>query len=249
MAACGRAPTPPWAGCRRHRRSPDTQPGRSTPQDPASGEAFRARQGDPLRRQLHPRLPPQGRRSGQPCPGRRRYPLHPPGRLCCGLTWVSTGQLGTARRIMTRTVTALDNGDTRPIIVAEPSCAAALKRDIPELLGTEAAQRVADRVHTFTGALTDLAHQDCPAPRPTPRPGSAPVRAAVTTRPPKSTRSPSREAGPRPPSPSPRPGAGSQFRSGSNRPSPHAGERRSDPPGRVPNFPFLHRRYRQVLDA
>jgi Fe-S oxidoreductase len=60
---------------------------------------------------------------------------------------------------MTRTVTALDDGDTRPIIVAEPSCAAALKRDVPELLGTEAAQRVADRVHTFTGALTDLADQ------------------------------------------------------------------------------------------
>ncbi|MEU9230610.1 FAD-linked oxidase C-terminal domain-containing protein, partial [Streptomyces massasporeus] len=86
-------------------------------------------------------------------------PCTPQDGLCCGLTWVSTGQLDTARRIMTRTVTALDNGDTRPIIVAEPSCAAALKRDVPELLGTEAARRVADRVHTFTGALTDLADQ------------------------------------------------------------------------------------------
>ncbi|WP_030607601.1 FAD-binding and (Fe-S)-binding domain-containing protein [Streptomyces fulvoviolaceus] len=77
--------------------------------------------------------------------------------LCCGLTWVSTGQLSVARRIMARTVAHLDDGDGRPIIVAEPSCAAALKRDVPELLGTEAARRVADRVHTFTGALTDLA--------------------------------------------------------------------------------------------
>ncbi|MGW0497714.1 FAD-binding and (Fe-S)-binding domain-containing protein [Streptomyces sp. NPDC003007] len=77
--------------------------------------------------------------------------------LCCGLTWVSTGQLTVARRIMARTVAALDNGDTRPVIVAEPSCAAALKRDVPELLGTSAARRVAARVHTFTGALTDLA--------------------------------------------------------------------------------------------
>ncbi|CAL9672538.1 putative protein [Streptomyces sp. enrichment culture] len=91
-------------------------------------------------------------------------PCTPQDGLCCGLTWVSTGQLGPARRIMTRTVAALDNGDTRPIIVAEPSCAAALKRDIPELLGTEAAQRVADRVHTFTGALTDLADQDWTPP-------------------------------------------------------------------------------------
>ncbi|POX45503.1 FAD-binding and (Fe-S)-binding domain-containing protein [Streptomyces sp. Ru72] len=77
--------------------------------------------------------------------------------LCCGLTWVSTGQLSIARRIMARTVARLDNGDERPIVVAEPSCAAALKRDVPELLGTRAARRVAARVHTFTGALTDLA--------------------------------------------------------------------------------------------
>ncbi|MGW0757715.1 FAD-binding and (Fe-S)-binding domain-containing protein [Streptomyces sp. NPDC002814] len=84
--------------------------------------------------------------------------------LCCGLTWVSTGQLSTARRIMTRTVAHLDNGDDRPIVVAEPSCAAALKRDVPELLGTEAAQRVAARVHTLTGALTDLATPDWTPP-------------------------------------------------------------------------------------
>ncbi|CBG74892.1 putative oxidoreductase [Streptomyces scabiei 87.22] len=77
--------------------------------------------------------------------------------LCCGLTWVSTGQLSLARRIMARTVARLDNGDDRPVVVAEPSCAAALKRDVPELLGTEAARRVAARVHTLTGALTDLA--------------------------------------------------------------------------------------------
>ncbi|MGN9763407.1 FAD-binding and (Fe-S)-binding domain-containing protein [Streptomyces sp. SD31] len=84
--------------------------------------------------------------------------------LCCGLTWVSTGQLSVARRIMTRTVAHLDNGDERPIIVAEPSCAAALKRDVPELLGTDAARRVADRIHTFTGALTDLAAPDWSRP-------------------------------------------------------------------------------------
>ncbi|MEW2609828.1 FAD-binding protein [Streptomyces sp. NPDC047880] len=91
-------------------------------------------------------------------------PCTPRDGLCCGLTWVSTGQLGTARKVMARTVTALDDGDDRPIIVAEPSCAAALKRDVPELLGTEAARRVADRVQTFTGALADLADQGWTAP-------------------------------------------------------------------------------------
>lgn len=84
--------------------------------------------------------------------------------LCCGLTWVSTGQLSVARRIMARTVAHLDNGDDRPIVVAEPSCAAALKRDVPELLDTEAARRVAARVHTLTGALTDLAAPDWKPP-------------------------------------------------------------------------------------
>ncbi|MFE7767704.1 FAD-binding and (Fe-S)-binding domain-containing protein, partial [Streptomyces sp. NPDC057438] len=84
--------------------------------------------------------------------------------LCCGLTWVSTGQLSVARRIMARTVDALDNDGDRPIVVAEPSCAAALKRDVPELLGTEAARRVADRVHTLTGALTELADESWTPP-------------------------------------------------------------------------------------
>ena len=108
---------------------------------------------------------PRGGRSREPRARRRRYPLHAEDGLCCGLTWVSTGQLSVARRIMARTVAHLDNGDDRPIIVAEPSCAAALKRDVPELLGTDAARRVAARVHTFTGALTDLAEPGLePAP-------------------------------------------------------------------------------------
>ncbi|MFF2502778.1 FAD-binding and (Fe-S)-binding domain-containing protein [Streptomyces sp. NPDC058067] len=85
--------------------------------------------------------------------------------LCCGLTWAGTGQLSVARRVMARTVARLDNGDERPIVVAEPSCAAALKRDVPELLGTDAARRVAARVHTFTGALTDLAAPGWTPPR------------------------------------------------------------------------------------
>ncbi len=85
-------------------------------------------------------------------------PSAPRSGLCCGLTWVSTGQLSVARRVMARTVARLDSGPHRdlPIVVAEPSCAAALKRDVPELLGTDAARRVAARVHTLTGALTDL---------------------------------------------------------------------------------------------
>jgi FAD/FMN-containing dehydrogenase/Fe-S oxidoreductase len=90
--------------------------------------------------------------------GAAGIPCTPQDGLCCGLTWVSTGQLSVARRVMARTVARLDRGPHRelPIVVDEPSCAAALSRDVPELLGTDAARRVAARVHTLTGALTAL---------------------------------------------------------------------------------------------
>lgn len=94
--------------------------------------------------------------------GAAGIPCTPQTGLCCGLTWVSTGQLAVARRIMARTVARLDRGPHRelPIVVPEPSCAAALRRDVPELLGTDAARRVGARVRTLTGALTALASTD-----------------------------------------------------------------------------------------
>ncbi|MFJ9544187.1 FAD-binding and (Fe-S)-binding domain-containing protein [Streptomyces sp. NPDC101225] len=77
--------------------------------------------------------------------------------LCCGLTWLTTGQLGIARRVLTRTVEHLDDGGELPIVVPEPSCAAALRHDAPALLGTESARRVAARVRSFAGALAERA--------------------------------------------------------------------------------------------
>ncbi len=75
---------------------------------------------------------------------------------CCALTWISTGQLTKARKVLTRTVTRLDDGTDRPIVVIEPSCAAALRKDLPELVGTDAARRVAARVHSFADHLPQL---------------------------------------------------------------------------------------------
>ncbi|CAA0128477.1 putative protein [Mycolicibacterium vanbaalenii] len=69
--------------------------------------------------------------------------------VCCGLTWISTGQLRQARKRLVRTATALDDGTKRPIVVTEPSCAAALRKDLPELVDTPAAHRVARRVRSF----------------------------------------------------------------------------------------------------
>ncbi|MEV6649130.1 FAD-binding and (Fe-S)-binding domain-containing protein [Streptomyces sp. NPDC051219] len=84
----------------------------------------------------------------------------PTGRVCCGLTYVSTGQLDRARRVMRRTLDALEpvlaSGD--PVVVLEPSCAAALRTDLPELLaGDPRAGRLADRVRTFAQVLEEYA--------------------------------------------------------------------------------------------
>ncbi|SDM99694.1 FAD/FMN-containing dehydrogenase [Cryobacterium flavum] len=76
---------------------------------------------------------------------------------CCGLTWISTGQLSTARRLLTNVAAALDDGTDRPIVVLEPSCAAALRKDLPELVPTAAARRVSKRIRSFAGAVTELA--------------------------------------------------------------------------------------------
>ncbi|UZX01582.1 FAD-binding oxidoreductase [Arthrobacter sp. CDRTa11] len=77
--------------------------------------------------------------------------------LCCGLTWISTGQLDTARKLLNRTAEALDDGTDRPIVVIEPSCAAALRKDLPELVPTEAAHRVSRRIQSFATAVIEQA--------------------------------------------------------------------------------------------
>ncbi|MEV0598449.1 FAD-binding and (Fe-S)-binding domain-containing protein [Streptomyces sp. NPDC050315] len=84
-------------------------------------------------------------------------PTQARGDVCCGLTWITTGQLGIARRVLARTAAALDvpEGEAGPIVVTEPSCAAALAKDLPELVDSDAARRVAARVRTFTGALSE----------------------------------------------------------------------------------------------
>ncbi|MEE1757668.1 FAD-binding and (Fe-S)-binding domain-containing protein [Streptomyces sp. SP18BB07] len=74
---------------------------------------------------------------------------------CCGLTWITTGQLDTAKKVLSKTVAKLDDGTDTPIVVIEPSCAAALKQEAPELLGTQAAERVSSRVRSFAEAVLE----------------------------------------------------------------------------------------------
>lgn len=83
----------------------------------------------------------------------------PPGRVCCGLTWVSTGRLDRARRVMRRTVRRMAPvvAAGHPVLVLEPSCAAALRTDLPELLGTGEAAALAGSVRTFAQVLEEAA--------------------------------------------------------------------------------------------
>jgi len=72
--------------------------------------------------------------------------------VCCGLTWVSTGQLDGARRQLRRTLAALD-GDV-PIVGLEPSCTAVLRHDAVELLPDDPrAAAVAARTRTLAELL------------------------------------------------------------------------------------------------
>jgi Fe-S oxidoreductase len=87
--------------------------------------------------------------------------------VCCGLTWITTGQLSIAKRILKRTAKILDATGPAPIVVLEPSCAAALHKDLPELVPTDVARRVAARITTFGAALEDrLDHGWGPPPLP-----------------------------------------------------------------------------------
>ncbi|MEE2034566.1 FAD-binding and (Fe-S)-binding domain-containing protein, partial [Rhodococcus chondri] len=71
---------------------------------------------------------------------------------CCGLTWISTGQLPTAKRVLRRTIRTLQPAlrAGTPIVVLEPSCAAVFRADLPQLLyGDEDARRLTAQTVTL----------------------------------------------------------------------------------------------------
>ncbi|MFD3943051.1 FAD-binding and (Fe-S)-binding domain-containing protein [Streptomyces sp. NPDC058579] len=82
----------------------------------------------------------------------------PPGRVCCGLTYVSTGQLDRARKVMRGTLDVMEPQLGHPVVVLEPSCAATLRTDLPELLPDDPrARTLASSVRTFAEALEEFA--------------------------------------------------------------------------------------------
>ncbi|MDH6198194.1 FAD/FMN-containing dehydrogenase/Fe-S oxidoreductase [Mycobacterium frederiksbergense] len=80
---------------------------------------------------------------------------------CCGLTWISTGQLDTARRILGKTVTSLAEfaGRGVPVVGIEPSCTAVLRSDAVELVGGVDAERTAATTRTLAELLTERGWQ------------------------------------------------------------------------------------------
>ncbi|MQY29348.1 FAD-binding and (Fe-S)-binding domain-containing protein [Nocardia aurantia] len=81
-------------------------------------------------------------------------------RQCCALTWITTGQLTAARKILGRTIESLarqaDSGI--PIVGMEPSCVGVLRSDAVELLGDSAAP-VAAATRTLAELLTERGWQ------------------------------------------------------------------------------------------
>jgi Fe-S oxidoreductase len=71
-------------------------------------------------------------------------------RPCCALTWVHSGQLGMAKRVLRHTLDVLAPVGL-PIVGIEPSCIAALRTDLPELMADD------PRAATVAGAVLSLA--------------------------------------------------------------------------------------------
>lgn len=84
-----------------------------------------------------------------------RIPRH---ELCCGLTWISTGQLDTARRVLRRSVSELRGPASAgiPVLGLEPSCSAVFRGDAMELLDSRSESHGASAVSAATHTLAEL---------------------------------------------------------------------------------------------
>ncbi|HEX5598955.1 MAG TPA: FAD-linked oxidase C-terminal domain-containing protein [Micromonosporaceae bacterium] len=78
--------------------------------------------------------------------------------VCCGLTWISTGQLGVAKKVLRRTLDVLRPAlrAGTPIVGLEPSCTAVLRSDARELFPDDEDIR---RLGQQTFTLAELLHE------------------------------------------------------------------------------------------
>lgn len=77
---------------------------------------------------------------------------------CCALTWITTGQLDAARRIVRRTVETLHPyvASGVPVVGLEPSCLATLREDAVQLVDDPRAAEVGRGMRTLAELLTGL---------------------------------------------------------------------------------------------
>jgi Fe-S oxidoreductase len=71
--------------------------------------------------------------------------------LCCGRTFLSIGKVGEARVEAQRTLAALEPFVSRgvPVVGLEPSCLLSFRDEVPAMVKSEAAKRVAEHAVTF----------------------------------------------------------------------------------------------------
>ena len=76
---------------------------------------------------------------------------------CCGLTWITTGQLAAARRIVGRAVETLHGyvSSGTPVIGLEPSCLAAIREDAGQLVDDPRVAEVSAGVRSLAEFLAD----------------------------------------------------------------------------------------------
>lgn len=91
----------------------------------------------------------------------------PQAAVCCGVTWISTGQLGVAKRVLQHTIDVLREDLRRgtPVVGLEPSCTAVFRSDAPELLPKDPdVERLRAQTRTLAELLVDRAEDwDPPA--------------------------------------------------------------------------------------
>jgi FAD/FMN-containing dehydrogenase/Fe-S oxidoreductase len=82
----------------------------------------------------------------------------PQAEVCCGLTWISTGQLDGARKQLKRSLNALESALKQgiPVVGLEPSCTAVFRSDAVELLpDDERAVKLKAVTRTLAELLTE----------------------------------------------------------------------------------------------
>ncbi|MGY4917435.1 FAD-binding and (Fe-S)-binding domain-containing protein [Streptomyces sp. 900116325] len=84
----------------------------------------------------------------------------PTDRLCCGLTWLTTGQLDIAKKVLERTLKAVDPYLVQgmPLVGLEPSCISLFRTDATEMFpGDPRAGRLAKQTRTLSELLDQKA--------------------------------------------------------------------------------------------